>query len=149
MSEPRQWWPGGRKGPNDDGWQSERISRAIRRRFYAMAIVAVALGICATCKSLDDWFLAPFLAILAALLWHTRRDVYAILPGFSIGFVVAAMASCGTDSPAAIDCGFYGGAIGRPLNAICRGFWRGGAAALGGIVAYVLTVQAILLLLFP
>ena len=115
---------------------------------YRSGLAGLALLICATCYCLDDWFLGPLLVILAALLWHTRNDLYAVLPGFGIGFFVGVLFSAGIGPAAALDCGLYGGAFGSPINAICRGFWRGGTAALLGILAYIATVQTILLLLF-
>ena len=107
----------------------------------------VALSVCAICLSVNDWLLAPPLAILAALLWQTRHDPYAGIPGFSVGFVIGVVMSSGVGPAAAVDCGLYGGAMGAPLNALCRGFWLVGAAALVAILASFVTMQAIMLLL--
>ncbi len=146
--ERRNGCPRGGESLQFDAPQSGSIGRAAGRRSYVVLVVGVALIICATCQSVGDWLLAPQLAILAGLLWHTRHDVYAALPGFGIAFVAGVIMRGGIGPAAEIDCGLYSGVIGAPINAICRGFCRGGAVALVAIFAYFGIVQATLLLVF-
>lgn len=130
-----------------DGTDGPAVRRPARWPIRAAALAGVAMCIGATCQSLKDWSLAPELAILAALLWHTRDDVYAAVPGFAIGFVAGVIMSAGIGPAAEIDCGLVR-RIAAPINAICRGFRRGGAAALMGILAYWVIVQLVLLFIF-
>jgi hypothetical protein len=92
---------------------------------------------------LDAFLLAPLMAIFAALWWHTRRDIYAVLPGFGVGFFIGVVFSSGVGLAATIYCGLFLSSIGASLNALCRGFWRFGIAALIGILAYLAIVSGI------
>ncbi len=106
-----------------------------------MAVVAGSVVVftpllCVLCFGFRDWTLFVPVLISAALMCHTRRVPYATVPGFTIGFVLGMEMSFGT-SPAAIGlCGLCIAVFAVPLNAICRGFWRSGAAALLALVAY-------------
>ena len=110
-----------------DGAAPNITTRAWMRR-SCVAIVA-ALFICGICASLDDWLLAPFLGVYAALVWHTQRDLYATQPGFVIGFLLGLLVSGGIGPAAEIGTGLLCGAILAPFNAICRGFRGAGVAA--------------------
>ena len=81
-----------------------------------------------------DWFVAFQLAIAELLAWHTRRDPYATLPGFVIGYIVGDLMSSGIGPDAALRCGVCVGTFGVVLNAICRGFWLAGAVAILAMV---------------
>jgi hypothetical protein len=147
MPEQREGHPEAREGPKCDAPDAGPIRRVAKRRLCIAVVVAIGSCICVACQIANDWPLAPGLAIVAALVWHTRYDAYAALPGFAIGFVVGVVTSAGVGQPAAFGCGLFVGALGVPLNAICRGFWRAGAAALTGILAswYVVALLAVVL----
>jgi hypothetical protein len=111
------------------------------------SVACVAVGACLIALILGDWFIAPQLAMFALLLWQTRRDIYAALPGFVIGYLIGVTLSSGIGAAAAIDCGLYGGTIIAPINAVCRGFWRAGVAMLLGTGAVIVAAQFILWIL--
>jgi hypothetical protein len=135
-----------RRTGDSDERQDVRVTSS-STRCHACCVASVVLAICGTCAMLSDWLLAPMLAILAGLVWCTRSDMFAVIPGFAIGFIAGVIMSAGIGPTAAIDCGFYGGVIGSPLSALCRGHWRAGVGSLFGIAAFICIVQVLLLLL--
>jgi hypothetical protein len=132
-------------GPRNNAPGTAPSARAARTR--ACVGLVAASCILAICAGLNDWLLAPFLGILAALMWHTRADLYATQPGFVVGFLAGAVLSGGIGPADEISTGLLCGAIVAPLNAICRGFRRGGAAALLGVLGLLCGLQLIPLVL--
>jgi hypothetical protein len=136
--------PAGRPGKSAPGTAP---SARVGRTRVCVALVA-AFCILAICAGLNDWLIAPFLSILAALFWHTRADPFATQPGFVIGFLAGAVLSGGIGPADEISTGLLCGTIVAPLNAIFRGFRRGGAAALLGILGLFGGLQLIPLAVF-
>ena len=116
-------------------------------RTRACVAIVATLSILAICAGLNDWLLAPFLGVLAALIWHTRADPSATQPGFLIGFLAGAILSGGIGPADEIGTGLLFGTIVAPVNAIFRGFRRGGAAALLCIVGLLAGLALIPLVL--
>ena len=125
--------------------RAERIKKLQADIFFLTVLV---LCVCAACYCLQDWLLGPYLIIAGVLVWHTRHDRYAALPGFVIGFVLGIITSAGIGLSAEIMSGLFIGTLSVPVNAICRGYWRVGIAAFMGITAYWIVIQLTILLVF-
>jgi hypothetical protein len=107
------------------------------QRIGVCSVVGCIIYSAAVCFCVQDWFLALPLAISSILFWSVRRDIYAAMPGFLIGFLLGVITSAGIGPLAALDCGMFAGAIGVPVNVMCRGHWRSALAALAGILTYI------------
>ena len=116
-----------------------------RSSFIVCFFIIVFFCVTTICHALQNWSLAPQLILSGVLLWHTRHDIYAVLPGFLLGFIIGIITSAGIGPASGISCGIFCGTIGVPINVICRGFWRSGIMALFVIITYWIVVQIILL----
>jgi hypothetical protein len=101
----------------------------LRFLFYLMALTAI---VCSVCRMLgqDAWLLAGPMFLTGLLIWRTRREPYAAIPGLLIAFLIGALFSSSVDALGTIVGGLMlATMIGCPLNAWLKGFPRSGCLA--------------------
>lgn len=113
----------------------------LRRSFETVAVAVAVTIVVLVCYWLQDWFLLPHLLIVASLLWVTRRDRWATVPGLVAGFFIGVITSAGIGLADTVCAGLLIAAWGAMLNAVLRGHWRSGIAAMIGVVAGCIIVS--------